>query len=218
MKLPLPTAALWDMDGTLIDQTGPIVRCYREVITEMGYPEPSPDAIRRSMGGPMTETIRLFVEETRMDEACKAFRARFPEIMFDGLIVLPGAHELIAFFASRGLPQAILTNKHGDTARLVSAHCGFDQHIPVCIGNTDTEWAKPQPELTRHVLAQIGANETGAILIGDSPTDAQTALNADIDCHGVATGAHSVEELTAAGALTASASLLELRQRFEPQP
>ena len=38
----------------------------------------------------MVATMGLFVEDERMDEACKAFRKRFPKIMFDGLILLAG--------------------------------------------------------------------------------------------------------------------------------
>jgi len=195
-----PSAVLWDMDGTLIDQTAPILRCFGEVITSMGYPQPSNSAIRRSLGGTMAQTMGHFVAPERMDDACAAFRQRFPQIMFDGLIVLPGALKLIQFFAANNIPQAIFTNKHGDTARKVSQYCGFSRYIPVCIGNTDTEWAKPDPELTHYVLQQINATPTGAVLIGDSPTDAETAANAGLTFYGVATGAHSIDELTTAGA------------------
>ena len=210
MNQALPKAVLCDMDGTLIDQTAPILRCFTEVITAMGYPEPPAEEIRRSMGGTMASTMGLFVESSRMEEARQAFRKRFPEIMFDGLIVLPSALELIKFFAANNIPQAIFTNKHGDTARQVSAHCGFSRYISTCIGNTDTEWAKPDPELTHYVLGQIDAKAEGAILIGDSPTDAKTALNANLTFYGVSTGAHGIDELKAAGAELACRSLAEL--------
>lgn len=198
------------MDGTLIDQTGPIIQCYTEVITAMGYPRPDADEIRRSLGGPMASTMGLFVEDSRLEEAGTDFRKRFPSLMFDGLVILPGALELIEFFADKKIPQAIFTNKHGDTARAVSDHCGFSKYITVCIGNVDTEWAKPDSRLTQYVLDQIGAGPDGAILIGDSPTDAETAKNAGIAFYGISTGAHSVEELQAAGADPALESLTEL--------
>jgi len=210
MPASIPQTVLWDMDGTLIDQTTPILRCYRNAITALGYPEPSAAEIRRSMGGTMASTMAHFVAAEGLDAACAAFRLRFPAMMFDGLVVLPGAQELIACFAARNIPQAILTNKHGETARAVSSHCGFSRHIQHCIGNTDTPWAKPDAELTRYVLQQIGAAAAGAVLIGDSPTDAATALNAGLSFYGVATGAHNIDELTAAGATLAYPGLAEL--------
>ena len=208
--LPKPTAVIWDMDGTLIDQTAPIIRCYAEVIEELGYPKPEPEKIHRSMGGPMASTMALFVKPEETAQAGVRFRKRFPEIMYDGLIVLPGANESIACFDGHHIPQVILTNKHGDTARAVSQHCGFSKSIESCIGNTDTEWQKPQSELTMHALSTIKAQRAGAVLIGDSPTDAATASNAGLDYIGIATGAHTQEELREAGAKHTFASLTEM--------
>jgi len=208
----MPNAVIWDMDGTLVDQTQPIIRCYAEVIQSLGYPAPDADQIRRSMGGPMVSTMALFVEDGRLEEACLLFRKKFPNVMFDDLVILPGAIELVRCFGERGIPQVILTNKHGDTARLVSTHCGFDPWIHACVGNTDTEWSKPEPQLTEHALAQVGAGPAGAILIGDSPTDVATAQEADLVSYGVATGAHAVEELLDSGAAEAFEDLIALKQ------
>ena len=210
-QLPHPTAILWDLDGTLIDQTAAIVCCYREVIVDMGYPQPNDDVIRRSLGGVMDATMGLFVETERMDEARKAFRKRFPEIMFDGLILLAGGRELIEHAFKAGIPQVIFTNKHGDTARKVSRYAGFSKYIPICIGSTDTEWQKPQLALTQHVLDQIEVASEGSIIIGDSPTDIAVAQNAGLTSYCVATGAHSIEDLLEAGADAVFASLTELR-------
>lgn len=208
--LPCPTAVLWDLDGTLIDQTAAILRCFADVVMQMGYPPPEESALRRSMGGTMAETMALFVEAEKLDAACRAFRARFPEVMFDGLIVLPGGPKLIECFYKARVPQAIFTNKHGPTARQVCRYAGFTKYIPTCIGSTDTQWQKPEPELTRHVLAQIDAPTEGTVIIGDSPTDVAVARNAGLAAYGVATGAHSCEELLEAGAAFAFPSLAEL--------
>ncbi len=212
--LPTPKAILWDMDGTLIDQTAAIIRAYADVIQAMGGGSPDPEVIRRSLGGPMASTMALFIDEARLDEASKRFRQRFPEIMFDGLIILPGGHELIESAYKARIPQVIFTNKHGDTARQVSKYAGFSKYIPTCIGNTDTDWHKPQAELTRYVLERIDASAEGACMIGDSPTDIETAHNAGLPCYCIATGAHSTEELLAAGAGAAFNSLIELKAAF----
>ena len=215
IQLPQPTAILWDLDGTLIDQTASIIRCYREVIEEMGDTQADDDAIRRSLGGVMAATMGLFVEADRMDEACKAFRLRFPEIMFDGLILLAGGKELIERAYKARIPQVIFTNKHGDTARKLSRYAGFAKYIPTCIGSADTEWQKPQLALTQHVLEQIEVSVDGSVIIGDSPTDIAAAKNAGLACYCVATGAHSLNELIEAGADAAFGSLIELGQAIK---
>ena len=214
-ELVLPKAILWDLDGTLIDQTASIIDCYSEVICSLGYTSPDPNQIRRSLGGPMVSTMKLFVEEDQLEHSCKLFRKHFPEMMFNDLIILPGADKLIQWFAKHDIPQAILTNKHGGTARKLSAHLGFSKNISICIGNDDTPWSKPQPKLTHYVLQQLKCTTDAAIIIGDSPTDIETAKLAGILCHSVSTGAHSVDELLCAGAITAHHSLDQLGAMFQ---
>ncbi|MEM1221816.1 MAG: HAD family hydrolase [Verrucomicrobiota bacterium] len=208
----IPGVILWDMDGTLIDQTAAIVACFTEVIESLGYRTPEVETIRRSLGGPLQSTLLLFVEEQDVSEATKRFRARFPQIMFDGLIVLEGAIEILEAIQNAGIPQAIITNKHGPTAREVSAYCGFDQYISICVGNKDTEFSKPDKAMTDHVLAQLGIQDQVGYLIGDSPTDVTTAINANLICYGITTGSHSSKELLEAGASATFSSLNELRE------
>ena len=51
-------------------------------------------------------------------------------------------------------------------------------------------------------------------MIGDSPTDIETAHNAGLPCYCIATGAHSTAEMLAAGADAAFNSLVELKAAF----
>ena len=213
-SLPLPRTILWDMDGTLIDQTATIIRTYGEVIESINGNRPDPHRIRRSLGGPMASTLALFVDELQIEEASTRFRNRFPEIMFDGLIVLPGASELVEDAFEAGITQAILTNKHGETARDISEHIGFSKCIPTCIGSKDTDWNKPQPELVHHTLTKINATIEDACMIGDSPTDVETARSVEMHCYCVTTGAHSAQELKDSGADAVFDSLLDIKKAF----
>ena len=162
----------------------------------------------------MAATMALFIDAAGLNEACVRFRKRFTEIMFDGLILLTGGLELVQCAHNAGILQGILTNKHGDTARMVSDYAGFARYIPTCIGNTDTTWHKPQAALTHYTLKQINASANGACIIGDSPTDIETAYNAGLPCYCVATGAHSRAELSTAGATATFTSLFGLKTAF----
>ena len=213
-SLPIPEVILWDMDGTLIDQTAAIIRTYSEVIEDINGDRPDPQTIRRSLGGPMASTLALFVDNSQIEEASVRFRNRFPEIMFDGLIVLPGATELIESAFKTEIKQAILTNKHGQTAREISAQIGFSKFISTCVGSKDTDWNKPQAELTHYTLNKIRATTENACMIGDSPTDIETARNAGIPCYCVTTGAHNTQELMHSGADAVFDSLTKIKKAF----
>lgn len=207
-----PDCVLWDMDGTLIDQTDSIVRCYHQVLQSQGVELPSPSTIKRSLGGPLRHTLALFLPKDQVEAAAKEFIERFPAYMFEGMRVLEGALELIEELHQRGIDQAILTNKQGKNARAVSTHCGFDRFINVCLGNGDTPYEKPDPKFTELALRALVGNFSQIVLIGDSPTDVATAQNYQIDCYGIATGSHSQEELSQAGATQTFPHLPALRE------
>jgi phosphoglycolate phosphatase len=209
-KPTLPDLVLWDMDGTLIDQTDSIIRCYHEVIQSFGLSKPSPLDIKRSLGGPLTHTLSLFLPKDSIDAARILFKETFPKYMFEGMIVLEGAMELMKRLNEQGIPQAIITNKQGVNARAVSKKCGFDQYIKVCVGNGDNPYEKPQVEFTESVIQAMGGEYKHIVLIGDSPTDVKTALNYKADCFAVSTGSHNKDELIEAGAEKAFGNLNEL--------
>ena len=82
-KLVIPKAVLWDLDGTLIDQTASIIDCYTEVICSLGYTRPDPNRIRRSLGRPMASTMKHFVAADQLEHSCNIFRKRFPKMMLN---------------------------------------------------------------------------------------------------------------------------------------
>ena len=214
-EAPLPDLVLWDMDGTLIDQTDSIIRCYHEVIESFGFTKPSPLDIKRSLGGPLNHTLSLFLPESHVNAARTLFKETFPKYMFEGMVILEGALELIEKLSRQGIPQAIITNKLGVNARAVSKRCGFDQYIKVCIGHGDNSYQKPQIEFTEAVIQAMGGDYKNIVLIGDSTTDVQTAMNYKADCFAVSTGSHSHYELAEAGAKKVFSNLNELIQLWD---
>ena len=123
--------------------------------------------------------------------------------------------ELIEKLSNHGVAQAIITNKQGVNARAVSERCGFDQYINVCVGNGDNPYQKPQIEFTEAVIQAMGGDYQNIVLIGDSPTDVQTALNYKADCFAVSTGSHCQNELAEAGAKKVFNNLNELIQLWD---
>jgi phosphoglycolate phosphatase len=104
----------------------------------------------------------------------------------------------------------VLTNKNGEFARRLCAHLGLAPFLRGVFGADDTPWLKPQPELTAHVLAQLGADAAGACLVGDSPFDVATARNGGFPAFVVTTGTHTAAQLRAADAAGVYSTLAEL--------
>ena len=195
----MPTApihtVLFDLDGTLIDHFQTIYRCYEHALTTMGLQPATYEKVKSSVGGGIRVTFGKLIPSNYVDRGVELWMERFAEIWDEGIEVLPGVESLLSRLKSEGLPAGMLTNKEGTTARQISTLQGWDDRLEVVFGRLDTEWAKPAPELTQHVLAHMNAEATTTIMIGDSPFDVETATNAGMRAYVVATGSHTVEQL-----------------------
>jgi phosphoglycolate phosphatase len=188
-------AILFDLDGTLIDQFEAIHRSFESVLTQMGYPKPSYEMVKRAVGGASLTTMTKLIGPERAEEAVRLLRPIFEEKMLSGLEVLPGSREILDFCQNKALKTAVLTNKHGPHARAACDHLHFSPFLSFTLGADDTEWKKPEPQLTLHALGRLGLSAEQSLYVGDSPYDLETAARVGMKCLLVSTGTHTKQEL-----------------------
>lgn len=189
-------AILFDLDGTLIDQFEAIHTAFSKTLLKMGFPEPSYDKVKRSVGGSSDITMEKLIGRERAQEAVEILRPIFEEEMLQGLKVLPGVLSGLRLLHKSGFKCAVLTNKFGPHARATCQHLGLDEFLEFTLGASDTEWKKPNKQFTETALNKFGFSPSSCDYVGDSPYDFQTAKNAGLKCHLLATGTHSFEELS----------------------
>jgi phosphoglycolate phosphatase len=212
------STVLFDLDGTLIDHLRAIHRCYSHTLPQLGYPAPTLEQVRRAIGGGLENAMRKFVPEDRLAEALALYRPYWDSTMLEDAELMPGARDLLGWLVGRGLVCAVLSNKHGPSSRAVCRHLGIEPFLKGVFGATDTPWVKPQPEFTAQVLKQLGTQAKEAMLVGDSPFDVATALNASLAaCWCVDTGTHSADELRKAGAQRVFSGLPALLEEMKKE-
>jgi HAD superfamily hydrolase (TIGR01549 family) len=209
-------AILFDLDGTLIDQFEAIHRAFARVITQMGFPEPSFESVKRSVGGASEATMTKLIGSDRAKEAVGLLRPIFEEVMLDGLEALPGAREILETCKAKGLKTAVLTNKHGPHARAACDHLHFSELLSFTLGANDTDWKKPDPRLTTYALDKLNTRAEESLYLGDSPYDYETASGVGMRCLLVATGTHSEAELKKLSANSVDQNLLEVAEKTLP--
>ncbi len=209
---------LFDLDGTLIDHFAAIHRCHTYAMTRLGLPAPTYAQVRSAVGGGVENAIRQLAGPGYVAAILPLFRAHSDATMLDDVVLLPGACELLTALRARGVRTAVLTNKLGTAARRICEHLALAPLLDAIVGAQDTEWLKPAPALTRHVLVQLGVDvarpgshaPADTLFVGDSPYDVQTAHQAGLPCWCVTTGTHTAGELHAAHADAVYASLNEV--------
>lgn len=193
-------AALFDLDGTLVDHFTTIYRACNRAFAEMGCPSVDYATVRSTVGGSIHITMQRLVGEDRATEAVERFRAHFDRTWTEDLRILPGARELLEGLRRVGVRTAVFTNKEGDRARAVTRHLGLDGLVDHVIGTEDTPWRKPDPAFTRHVLGKVDRPAEKSCLVGDSPFDAEAAHAVAMPVFLVGTGSHKPSELEGCGA------------------
>jgi phosphoglycolate phosphatase len=203
---------LFDLDGTLVDHFHTLFRCYEHTFNVLGLPVPSPQVVRRSVGGSMEVTMRKFVEERDVAEAAQIWREHFDRIHLEGIELFPGAGWIVRSLHARGLRLGVLTNKLGAHSRNICRHAGLEPYLQMVLGAGDTPYRKPQREFSEMALGRLGTQARETVLVGDSPYDIEAARHVGMAVPCVSTGTHTAAELRAAGAEEVFADLHALGQ------
>jgi phosphoglycolate phosphatase len=206
-------AILFDLDGTLIDQFQAIYKAFSQVISQMGFPKPSFETVKKSVGGASEGTMAKLIGKENAKEAVRLLRPVFEKEMLNGLFALPGAAETLHFCKNNNIKTAVLTNKHGPHARAACEYLELMPPLKFAMGANDTKWKKPEIELTMLALNKIGSGVEETIYIGDSPYDLKTARNVGMRCSLVSTGTHSSLELAEENPDSIDPDLLTLTQK-----
>ena len=116
---------------------------------------------------------------------------------------------MLATLKARGKQLAVVSNKFCAATQELCAHF-FGAYIDVAIGERETIRKKPAPDTVLEALRQLGATREGAVYIGDSDVDIETARNCGIPCVSVLWGFRDRDFLLRHGAETLVSSPLDL--------
>ena len=98
-----------------------------------------------------------------------------------------------------GKRLAVVSNKPDAAVKLLN-EAYFAGLIPVAIGETPDRKRKPAPDTVLAALEALGAPRAGAVYVGDSEVDVETARIAELPLIAVSWGFRNREALARAGA------------------
>jgi phosphoglycolate phosphatase len=206
-------AALFDLDGTLIDSTGDIAWAANTLLQRHGYPTHPLSAFSRFIGdGVKMLVTRILPEEVRTPDRIAAFIEEYRDLYASHwnveTYIYPGIPELIHDLKRQGLRLAILSNKpHDFTVQCVTHYLPSDAFDIVLGAGVATPTGhsfknKPDPAAALHVSDGMNIPPGDFVYLGDTDTDMQTAVNAGMHPVGVLWGMRTREELALNGAKT----------------
>jgi sugar-phosphatase len=154
---------LLDLDGTLIDSIAAVERSWVRWCGEFGV---DPVRLLGFHGIPAAGVIAQLLPQ---DERAAAFdRIRDLEVAdVEGIVVLPGAAELLAALADAGVPTAIVTSGTRDLAEARLTATGLT-HPPVVVTASDVERGKPWPDPWLEGARRLGVDPGDCLVVEDA--------------------------------------------------
>jgi HAD superfamily hydrolase (TIGR01549 family) len=209
------TAALIDIDGTLVDSTYLHASAWSSAIRACGFDIPTSRAHRligmrgeRLLEELLGKRDAASVAEQAIDEHARRFAA-----VRDEVAALPHARELLERLVACDVVVVLVSSaeRHEVEAylELLDAH----DLVWASTSAADGSHSKPDPEPIQIALQRSGSD--AAVVIGDSPWDCLAASAAGLPAVTVLTGGFARSELEGAGAEAVYEHLGELADDLE---
>ncbi|MBQ8635677.1 HAD family hydrolase [bacterium] len=91
------------------------------------------------------------------------------------------AVEFIKLIRSKGLKTGIVTSDSIESTKLTLKLFGWENLFDCVVARESSKYTKESGKLTKIALEQLNANPKTTLMIGDTPIDYQSAINADVE-------------------------------------
>ena len=198
-------AAIFDLDGTLLDTLEDIANSANQLLAERGFPEHPLEAYRMFVGDGVGMLIRRVLPERHRDQAMvtscvEAFRRIYADNWNVKTRPYDGIPQMLDGFRDLRIRMAVLSNKPDDFTRLCVSELLSDWVFEIVQGSIAGVPRKPDPTSAKDIARRMGVAPDKFIYIGDTGIDMKTATNAGMHPVGVLWGFRGEEELRDNGA------------------
>jgi HAD superfamily hydrolase (TIGR01509 family) len=169
--LPAPQGVIFDMDGLLIDTVPVYITAMVEAGGAVGHPVSA--AYIRSLVGLLGAALRERLvgdlgPAFPIDEFLQATAARLTALFAAGVPLKPGAADLLARLAARGLPLAVATSLRTEEAEQHLAQTRIRAFFQAVVGRDAVAQSKPAPDVYLRAAALIGCRPPDCLALEDS--------------------------------------------------
>ncbi len=199
-------AAIFDLDGTILDTIEDLADAMNYALRLNHYPERSLDFIRLAVGNGMRELTRKSLpaavqsDAQRIDLCCRQMKSYY--LSHWNLKTRPydGIRELFLFCKEQNIAVSVLSNKADEATKAMVPYWYGDLPFAYIWGEQPGFARKPDPASALEIARLLGISPKEVLFVGDSSYDMITAKNAGMFAAGVLWGFRTEEELRASGA------------------
>ena len=198
----MPKAAIFDVDGTLVDSVDLHARSWQEAFAEFGHHVTFEQA-RSQIGKGGDQLMPVFLSEAEQNDhgaALQDWRSNRFKLEYLPLVrPFSAVPELLRRVRDAGLTVAVASSAKTSELEVYLDIARVRDLVDVATSSEDAARSKPAPDIFQAALDKLGLAGRDAVAIGDTPYDAQAAGQAGLATIGMLCGGFTEAELRQAG-------------------
>lgn len=181
-------AALWDVDGTLIDSREYHWLSWQGALAGEGF-SITPEQFADSFGRRNDEILRGYFpsyspeEITRVGEAKEVAYRRL--VRERGIDLLPGVRRWLDRLRAEGWRQAVASSAPRANLEVIVEALELSDYFGAVAAAEDVTEGKPDPQVFLVAAARLGVEPASCVVVEDAPAGTEAARRAGMRCVGV---------------------------------
>ena len=215
-------AVIFDVDGTLIDSVDLHARAWQEALAHFGKHFDF-ERVRYQIGKGGDQLMPVFLSQKELDEfgdELEEYRGElFKREYLPKVKGFPAVRELFQRVKDEGLQTALASSAKEDELKAYKKIADIEDLVEEETSSDDAEKSKPHPDIFEAALARLGDMPPAeAVVVGDTPYDAEAASKAGLQTIGLLSGGFPEEDLRAAGCVQIYRDPADLLANFDTSP
>lgn len=207
---------IFDCDGTLVDSQHIILAAMHATFADAGLAPVTDDQVRAIVGLSLFEGMEYLLPGTDRKTLLDA-EERYRRIFYDLRVkqatgpdpLYMGTREALQALDKAGYLLGVATgNSKRGLDRVLAEHDLADMFVT--LQTADGHPSKPHPSMIHTAAAEVGAEPSDTVMIGDTSYDIIMSVRAGSHALGVNWGYHSVDDLRQAGARHVASEFSEI--------
>lgn len=215
-------AVIFDVDGTLVDSVDLHARAWQEALAHFGKHFDF-ERVRYQIGKGGDQLMPVFLTQDELDEfgdELEEYRGElFKREYLSRVKAFPKVRELFERIKREGLQIALASSAKADELKTYKKIANIEDLVEEETSSDDAEKSKPYPDIFEAALSRLDdTRPSEAVVVGDTPYDAEAAGKAGLQTIGLLSGGFPEEDLRAAGCATIYRDPADLLANYDASP
>ncbi len=218
----MPTAVIFDVDGTLIDSVDLHAQSWQDALREYGRDVPLDD-IRMQVAKDGDQLMPEFLSEDDIEAFGEELEERRGVILKERYLpnveAFPGVRTLFERLRAEGLRIVLASTAKEDELETYKEVADIENLVDEQTSSNDAESSKLHSDIFLAALEKLGnPDPEDVIVVGDTPCDAEAATQAGLRTIGLLCGGFPEDTLWDAGCIAVYRDPADLLAQYDGSP